>query len=153
MSNVVIDIESKTLNLIFRMLDADIKLLIFAVKNSWKDGKEHYEKRLNIGIQELSNISTMIDSVIKTYSSDIDDYKKVKNTVFTMIDMDDMNDINKLDRQVKNIKMQIETKIKKLESINWERDLRIAGFYEYNKRNDYVNNNVSVDSNNDNDNE
>ena len=125
----LVEIESETLKIIFKSLEADVELLKMATVKKWTTGEEHYKKRIKTIFSGLKRVESMIDKVTETFQNDIDDYKDGTNTASNANTPD--NYVLRVRQEMLHIKAGLRTKLNQLRSINWERDLRIAGFQEF----------------------
>ena len=124
----LVEIESETLNLVFKLLESDVGVLKMAVAKNWETGAVHYRKRIQSSFTELDKVETMIDSVTSTFTKDIDD---IKQDVVTKASPDGDDGITEIKKKMLNAKSRLRRKLSHLKGLSWERDMRVAGFQEY----------------------
>lgn len=129
----IVDIETETLNLIFELLKSDFDILKMAISRNWVSGVKHYKKRLNASFEKLHGVEKMIDSVKSTYNKDIEQFKTEPGVPTSSGAADDDDNIRKIQQQLKSIKKSMESKLKELKSIHWEREMRMAGFTDFDR--------------------
>ena len=127
----IVEIESTTLELLFKNLEADVNLLKMATVRKWENGKEHYTNRINKTFDGLKHVESMIDSVTETFNKDIEHYKTGGDTVGMADADDDDNSVVKIRKELLKIKRDMKTKLEKLKGIHWERDIRLSGFQDF----------------------
>ena len=124
----LVEIESETLNLVFKLLESDVGVLKMAVAKSWESGALHYKKRIKSTFSDLDKVESMIDSITSTFSKDIDD---IKQDVITMAAPDGDDGITEIKKKLINTKSRLRRKLSHLKGLSWERDMRVAGYKEF----------------------
>jgi hypothetical protein len=129
----IVEIEITTLDLLFKNLESDVKLLQMAIVKKWENGKEHYRKRIERTVNGLRKVDSMIDSIIESFHKDIQYYKNFNTFIKSeaaITDYDE-NSVLEIRKKVLKVKKDMKKKLEELKSIHWERDMRVSGFNEF----------------------
>jgi hypothetical protein len=129
----IVEIESETLNLVFKLMESDVGILKLAMAKNWENGKEHYKKRLDATFKGLKKVEVMIDNVTNSYNSDIEEYKKTGVTTMDDGPDDDENTLVEIRRKITRVKSDLTNKLNNLKGVHWERDMRVAGYQDFEK--------------------
>jgi hypothetical protein len=111
-------IQIKTIELVFHMLDNDIRVF-----ETITDGKSYYERRIDDTFKRLADIEAMIDSATTSVNGELSE--------FTNVD-------TRLRSRSNTLKQTLLRKLKNLKGLNWEREMRVAGFRDVEPKGDMV---------------
>jgi hypothetical protein len=118
----IVEIEIDTIDLILELVNADIKLLDMAKSKKWERGTTYYQKRITMIFSRLEKIGGMIDNVAKNTSIEIEDYKRTCAHEGSSMSMR---------MQFNQVTTTLKTKLEKLKNLNFEKEMRVCGFKEF----------------------
>lgn len=125
----VVDIEIKTIDLVFTMLGGDINVLKTFNERGWTAGKKHYEERIEAIFKRLHEIEMMIDNVSNSVDKDI-------KFMETKAEADNSHVGYK--HRMEKVKARFKSKLKHLSGLNWEYSIRSLGISEVTSDKDIV---------------
>lgn len=121
----IVEIEMKTIEIVFNMLSNDIELLKMSVKSKWEEGHDHYHNKIKNTFTKLRDLDILIDKVIENAQNDIDALVSSNTGQIDEIYEGDVNE------ELISLRSTFDEKLKKLKELNFEREMRACGFSEY----------------------
>jgi hypothetical protein len=115
--NRIIDIELKTVDIVFGMLKSDIELFDMAVSKKWEGGKMHYKKRIEGVFNKLKELESSINGA----TDEIENMTSGGDVADTIGMRSEYNRISKL----------IKRKVSALKGLHFEKEMRDHGFEEF----------------------
>ena len=116
----MVDIEIKTIELVFGLLEADIETFDMSVAKKWANGEAHYRKRISVSLEKLREIDRMVDKVIAA-----------SHVTMKMLTSTDAG-ATEMRSSVLNLRSAITKKLTILKQHQFVKDMRVHGYSDYN---------------------
>lgn len=120
----VVDIEDKTLSVLFSILNEDVKLMKMAEVKNWEKGVRHYHRRISGVLKNMAEIERLIDGVINDTKVDIKDMKT------TGANTNQEPPSSSLRSEMIRVRNSIKQKINTLKGLHFEKEMLGHGFKE-----------------------